>query len=47
MEEHCNLCEDASVLFPSPGGFQLPSWDLEGKLSKSEINGFFSNGLGN
>jgi len=47
VEEHRNLCEDAWAPFTSAQGFQLASWFLESKVSKSQINDYFSSGLGN
>ena len=47
VEEHCNLCEDACAPFTSARGFELASWFIESKVSKSQINDYFSSGLGN
>ena len=37
VEEHRNLCEDAWAPFTSAQGFQLASWFIESKVSKSQI----------
>ena len=47
VEDYCNLCEDAWAPFTSARGFQLASWFIESKVSKSQINHYFSSGLGN
>lgn len=47
VEEHRNLCGDAWAPFTSAQGFQLASWFIESKVSKSQINDYFSSGLGN
>ena len=46
-DEHSNLCEDPWAPFNSAQGFKLPSWFIDGKVSKSRINEYFSSGLGN
>jgi len=44
--QYSNLCEDPLAPFNSPQGFKLASWFIEGKVSKSRINQYFSSGLG-
>jgi len=46
-EEHRNLCENAWAPFTSAERFKLASWFIESKVSKSQMNNYFSNGLGN
>jgi len=46
-DEHSNLCEDPWAPFNSAQGFKLASWFIDGKVSKSRINEYFSSGLGN
>jgi len=46
-DEHSNLCADPWALFNSPQGFKLASWFIDGKVSKTRINDYFSSGLGN
>ena len=45
VEEHCNLCEDAWALFTCVRGFELSSWFIESKVSKSKINDYVSSGF--
>ena len=47
MEEHSNLSENAWGPLTSVRGFQLASWFIESKVSKSQISDYFSSGLGN
>jgi len=44
--EYSNLCDDPWAPFTSEQGFKLASWFIEGKVSKSRINQYFSSGLG-
>jgi len=44
--EYSNLCDDPWAPFNSEQGFKLASWFIEGKVSKSRINQYFSSGLG-
>ena len=44
--EYSNLCEDPWAPFNSAQGFKLASWFMEGKVSKSRINQYFSSSLG-
>jgi len=46
-DEHSNLCPDPWALFNSAQGFKPASWFIDGKVSKSRINEYFSSGLGN
>ena len=46
-DEHSDLCEDPWAPFNSAQGFKLASWFIDGKVSKSRINEYFSSGLGN
>jgi len=46
-EEHLNLCQDAWAPFTCAEGFQLASWFIESKVTKLQVNNYFSNGLGN
>jgi len=45
--KHSNLCEDPWASFNSAQGVKLVSWFIDGKVSKSSINKYFSSGLGN
>ena len=45
-QEHSNLCKNPWAPFTSAKGFKLASWFLESKSSKSQINDYFANGLG-
>ena len=47
VDEHSNLCEDPWAPFNSVQGFKLASWVIDGKVSKSRINQYFSRGLRN
>ena len=42
-----NLTEDPWSPFTSAHGFKLASWFIQSKVSKSQINEYFTNGLGN
>ena len=44
--EHSNLYEDPGALFNTAQGFKLASWFIDGKVSKSGSNEYFSSGLG-
>jgi len=44
--EYRNMCDDPWALFNSEQRFKLASWVIEGKVSKSRINQYFSSGLG-
>jgi len=44
--EYSNLCDDPWAPFNSEQGFKLASWFIEGKVSRSRINQYFSSGLG-
>jgi len=44
--EYSNMCDDPWAPFNSEQGFKLASWFIEGKVSKSRINQYFSSGLG-
>ena len=46
-EERCNLCEKPWAPFACAQGFKLASWFIESKVSKTRINDYFSNGIGN
>ena len=46
VEEHRNLYEDAWALFTSALGLQLASWFIVSKVLKSQINNYFTSGLG-
>ena len=46
-DEHSNLCPDPWAPFNSAEGFKLASWFIDGKVSKTRINDYFSSGLGN
>jgi len=47
-KEACrDLCENPWAPFASAQGFKLASWFLENKVSKTRINDYFSNGIGN
>jgi len=46
-QEQSNLCQRPWSPFSSAHGFKLASWFIEGKVSKSRINEYFSSGLGN
>ena len=46
-EEDSNLSEDPASAFTSVDGFKLVSWFIEGKVRKSQINEYFTSGLGN
>ena len=46
-DKHSNLCADQWAPFNSAEGFKLVSWFIDGKVSKSWINDYFSSGLGN
>jgi len=47
MEESRDLCENPWAPFASAQGFKLGSWFIESKVSKMQINHYFSNGIGN
>jgi len=42
-----DLCENPWALFASAQGFKLASWFIESKVSKTRINDYFSNAIGN
>jgi len=44
--EYSNLCDDPWAPFNSEQGFNLASWFIEGQVSKSRINQYFSSGQG-
>jgi len=44
---HSNLCTDPWARFNSAEGFKPASWFIDGKVSKTRINDYFSSGLGN
>ena len=44
--EHHNLCNDPWAPFTSASSFKLASWLIQTKVSKSQINEYFSSGLG-
>jgi len=46
-DEHSHPCEDPWAPFNSAQGFKLASWFIDGKVSKSRINQYFSSGLAN
>jgi len=46
-EECRDLCENPWAPFASAQGFKLLSWFIESKVSKTQINDYFSNGIGN
>jgi len=46
-EECRDLCENPWAPFASPQGLKLASWFSERKFSKTRINDYFSNGIGN
>jgi len=46
-EECRDLCENPWAPFASAQGFKLASWFIESKVSKTRINDYFSNGIGN
>jgi len=46
-EECRDLCENPLARFASAQGFKLASWFIESKVSKTRINEYFSNGIGN
>jgi len=46
-DQHSNLCLDPWALFNSAEGFKLASEFLDGKVSKTRINDYFSSGLAN
>jgi len=45
-QENSNLCEDPWAPFSCAQGFKLPSWFIQSKVPKSQINEYFSSGLG-
>jgi len=45
-EECRDLCENPWAPFPSAPGFKHASWFIESKVSKTRINDYFSNGIG-
>ena len=46
-EECRDLCKNPWAQFASAQGFKLASWFIESKVSKTRINDYFSNGIGN
>jgi len=46
-EECRDLCENPWAPFASAQGFKLASWFIESKVSKTWINNYFSNDIGN
>jgi len=46
-EECRDLCENPWAPFASAQGFKLASWFMESQVSKTRINDYFSNGIGN
>ena len=47
FEQECaNLSEDPWAPFTSAHGFKLAAWFIQNKVSKSQINEYFTNGLG-
>jgi len=46
-DKHSNLCADPWAPFNSAEGFKLASLFMDGKVSKTRINDYFSSGLGN
>jgi len=46
-QEQSNLCQHPWSPFSRAHGFKLASWFIEGKVTKSRINEYFSSGLGN
>jgi len=46
-QECRDLCENPWAPFGSAQGFKLASWFIESKVSKTRINDYFSNGVGN
>jgi len=46
-DEHSNQCADPWALFNSAEGCKRGSWLIDGKVSKTGINDYFSSGLGN
>ena len=46
-EESRDLCENPWAPLASAQGFKLASWFIESKVSKTRINDYFSNGIGN
>jgi len=47
-EEDCrDLCENPWALLASAQGFKPGSWFMERQVSKTRINDYFSNGIGN
>ena len=48
FEQECDdLSENPWAPFTSAHGFKLASWFIQNKVSKSQINEYFTNGLGN
>ena len=45
-QEYSNLCKNPWAPFTSAKGSKVASWFLESKSSKSQINDYFANGLG-
>jgi len=45
-QENSNLCEDRWAPLSCPQGFKLASWFIQSKVPKSQINEYFSSGLG-
>ena len=46
FEQECgDLSEDPWAQFTSAHGFKLASWFIQNKVSKSQINEYFTNGL--
>jgi len=45
-QENSNLCEDPWAQFSCAQGFKLASWFIQSKRLKSQINEYFSSGLG-
>jgi len=46
-DEHSHPCADPWAPFNSVEGFKLGSWFIDRKVSKPQINDYFSSGLGN
>jgi len=47
VDKRSNLCADPWAPFNSSQGFKLSCWFIDGKVSKTRINDYFSSGLGN
>jgi len=46
-QEQSNLCQNPWSPFSSAHGLKVASWFIEGKVPNSQINEYFSSGLGN